>query len=123
MAPHSFNLEDANECNAVEYAIANNADMTAIKTMQQTARDDLRLMKAMERRKTQGEMERVVGLSANEARATNVSLSEVIAPCVSRRNLYLSRSMQSLRDNSCFPNDSASKSVAVIIVRAPIRPL
>ncbi len=52
MAPHSFILEDANGFNAVEYAIANNADMTAIKTMQQTARDDWRVMKAMGRRKT-----------------------------------------------------------------------
>ena len=60
MAPHSFILEDANGFNAVEYAIANNADMTAIKTMQQTARDDWRVMKAMGRGKTHDEMKRVV---------------------------------------------------------------
>ena len=60
MAPHSFILEDANGCNAVEYAIANNADMTAITTMQQTARDNWRAMKAMGCGKTHDEMKRVV---------------------------------------------------------------
>ncbi len=69
VAPHSFILDDANKCNAVEYAIANNADMTAIKTMQQTARDDWRVMKAMGRGKTHGEMKRVVKQAFREQRA------------------------------------------------------
>jgi len=45
-APYSFNLEDADGCNAIEYAIANNADMKVIKVMQRTARDDWKTMKA-----------------------------------------------------------------------------
>ncbi len=44
---HLFNLEDANGCNSVEFAIANNVDMTATQTMQQTARVVWRLMNTM----------------------------------------------------------------------------
>ena len=101
-APHSFNLEDADGCNAVEYAIANDADMKVIKVMQRTARDDWKTMKATGHGKTHDEMERVVKLSADEARMKNVSLSEVIASSVSRRNLGLARSTPSDSFNDSF---------------------
>ncbi|KAL3800766.1 hypothetical protein ACHAW5_002480 [Stephanodiscus triporus] len=83
-APHSFNLEDNDGCNAVEYAIANDADMKVIKTMQRTARDDWKTIKASDSGKTHDEMEKVVRLSANEARMKN----EFIAISFSRRNLW-----------------------------------
>jgi len=108
-APYSFNLEDANGCNAVEYAISNNADMKVIKMMQRTARDDWKTMKAAGHGKTHGEMERDVKISADEARMKNVSLSEVIASSVSRRNLDLSRSTQS----DCFDDSFVAKSTVV----------
>jgi hypothetical protein len=95
VAPHSFNLEDADGCNAVEYAIANDLDMKVIKTMQRTARDGWKSIKETGQGKTHDEMERVVRLSASEAHMKNLSLSEVIASSVSRRNLGLARSMVS----------------------------
>ena len=121
-APHSFNLEDADGCNAVEYAIANDADMKVIKAMQRTARDDWKTIKATGHAKTHDEMERVVKLSANEARMKNVSLSEVIALSVSRRNLDLARSTQSEPDDSCFEKGS-SKSAVVRIAQNSLRTL
>ncbi|KAL3817329.1 hypothetical protein ACHAXA_003952 [Cyclostephanos tholiformis] len=91
VAPHSFNLEDNDGCNAVEYAIANDSDMRAIKMMQRTARDDWKSIK--ETGKTHDEMEMVVKLSASEAQMKNVSLSKVIAARASRRqNLGLANS-------------------------------
>jgi hypothetical protein len=108
-APHSFNLEDADGCNAVEYAIASDADMKVIKVMQRTARDDWKAMKAAGHGKTHDEMERDVKLSADEARMKNVSLSEVIASSVSRRNLGLVRSMQS----DCFTDSFVTRSTVV----------
>ena len=45
-APESFILEDIHGCNAIEYAIGSDADIKIIKTMQRTARDDWRAMKA-----------------------------------------------------------------------------
>ena len=120
-APHSFNLEDADGCNAVEYAIANDADMKVIKAMQRTARDDWKTIKATGH-KTHDEMERVVKLSANEARLKNVSLSEVIASNVSRRNIGLARSTQSEPDDSCFAKGS-SKSAVVCIAPSSLRTL
>jgi hypothetical protein len=41
-APHSVNLEDNDEMNAVEYALINNASMRVIKKMQRACRDDWR---------------------------------------------------------------------------------
>lgn len=41
-APHSVNLEDNNEMNAVEYALINNASMRVIKKIQHACRDDWR---------------------------------------------------------------------------------
>ncbi|KAL3817330.1 hypothetical protein ACHAXA_003953 [Cyclostephanos tholiformis] len=95
VAPHSFNLEDNDGCNAVEYAIANDSDMRAIKMMQRTARDDWKSIKETGQGKTHDEMEMVVKLSASEALMKNVSLGEVIAARVSRRNLVLAKSMGS----------------------------
>ena len=120
-APYSFNLEDADGCNAVEYAIANDADMKVIKAMQRTARDDWKTIKATGH-KTHDEMERIVKLSANEARLKNVSLSEVIASNVSRRNIGLARSTQSEPDDSCFAKGS-SKSAVVCIAPSSLRTL
>jgi hypothetical protein len=120
-APHSFNLEDADGCNAVEYAIANDADMKVIKAMQRSARDDWKTIKATGHM-THDEMERIVKLSANEARLKNVSLSEVIASNVSRRNIGLARSTQSEPDDSCFAKGS-SKSAVVCITPSSLRTL
>jgi hypothetical protein len=103
-APHSFNLEDNDGCNAVEYAIANDADMKVIKTMQRTARDGWKLMEATGQGKTHDEMEEVVKLSANEARMKNVSLGEDIA---SRRRPARSTSS---RDDCCFTDSIIIKS-------------
>ena len=114
-APYSFNLEDADGCNAVEYAIANDADMKVIKVMQRTARDDWKTMKAACHGKTHQEMERDVKLSADAARMKNVSLSEVIALSVSRRNLGLSRSTQSV----CFDDSYVAISTVVPRRRNP----
>jgi ankyrin repeat protein len=41
-APESFNLEDEEECNAIEYALESNADIKVVKAMQRAARDDWR---------------------------------------------------------------------------------
>jgi hypothetical protein len=101
-APHSFNLEDDDGCNAVEYAIANDADMKVIKTMQRTARDDWKTIKESDSGKTHDEMEKVVKLSANEARMKN----EFIAVNFSRRNLGLTRSTLPQPDNYCFTKTS-----------------
>jgi len=101
-APHSFNLEDANGCNAVEYAISNNVDLVVIKTMQRTVKDNWELMRMKDRGKTQDERKREVKLSADDARLKNSMLSEVIASSVSRRNLCLSISTQSEPDDSRF---------------------
>ena len=115
-APYSFNLEDADGCNAVEYAIANDADLVVIKTLQRTAKDDWEFMRTMGRGKTHDERERDVKLSADEARLKNVMLSDVIASSVSRRNLGLARPTKSEPDDSCFTIEgSVSESVAVPI--------
>ena len=121
-APYSFNLEDADGCNAVEYAIANDADMKVIKVMQRTARDDWKMMKATGHVKTHNEMERVIRLSADETRLKNVSLSEVLASSVSRQNLGLARSMHSESDNSCFTRGYL-KSAGVCIAPSSLRTL
>jgi hypothetical protein len=112
-APHSFNLEDADGCNALEYAIANDADMKVIKVMQRTARDEWKTMQAAGQGKTHDEMLRDVKLSADESRMKNVSLSEVIASSVSRRNLGLARSTQSEPDDFCFTDSFVAKSTVV----------
>jgi len=42
VAPKSFNLEDNNEMNAIEYAIESNTDIRIIKAIQRACRDDWR---------------------------------------------------------------------------------
>jgi hypothetical protein len=64
-APYSFNLQDADSCNAVEYAIPNDAYMKMIKVMQWTAQDNWKMMTATGHVKTHDEMERVLRLSAD----------------------------------------------------------
>ena len=108
-APYCFNLEDADGCNAVEYAITNNADIKVIKVMQRIARDYWKTMKAAGFGKTQDEMERDVKLSADEAQFKNFMLSEVIASSVSWRNLGLARSAQS----DCFNDSFVAESTVV----------
>ncbi|KAL3801184.1 hypothetical protein ACHAWO_002755 [Cyclotella atomus] len=44
-APESFNLEDNEECNAIEYALESNCDIKVVKAMQRAARDDWRELK------------------------------------------------------------------------------
>jgi ankyrin repeat protein len=44
-APESFNLEDDEEYNAIEYALESNCDINVIKAMQRAARDDWRELK------------------------------------------------------------------------------
>ena len=44
-APESFNLEDNQECNAIEYALESNVDIKVIKAIQRAARDDWRELK------------------------------------------------------------------------------
>ena len=121
-APYSFNLEDADGCNAVEYAIPNDAYMKVIKVMQRTARDDWKMMTATGHVKTHNEMERVIRLSADETRLKNVSLSEVLASSVSWQNLGLARSMHSESDNSCFTRGYL-KSAGVCIAPSSLRTL
>jgi hypothetical protein len=108
-APYSFNLEDADGCNAVEYAITYNADIKVIKVMQRIARDYWKTMKAAGYGKTHDEMERDVKISADEAQFKNYMLSKVIASSVSWRNLDLARSTQS----DCFNNSFVAKSTVV----------
>jgi hypothetical protein len=95
VAPHSFNLEDEDGCNAVEYAIANDYDMKVIKTMQRAARDDWNTIKETGQGKTHDEMERVVKMSSSEAHTKILSLGEVLASSVSMRNLGCARSLTS----------------------------
>lgn len=44
-APESFNLEDNEEYNAIEYALESNCDIRVVKAMQRAARDDWRELK------------------------------------------------------------------------------
>lgn len=67
VAPQSFILEDMHGCNAIEYAIGSDADIKIIKTMQRTARDDWRAMKASGCGKRHDELVKDVEHSANEA--------------------------------------------------------
>ncbi|KAL7428676.1 hypothetical protein ACHAXH_000887 [Discostella pseudostelligera] len=66
-APQSFILEDMNGCNAIEYAIGSDADIKIIKTMQRTARDDWRAMKASGCGKRHDELAKDVERSASGA--------------------------------------------------------
>lgn len=77
-APQSFNLEDSDGCNAIEYAIENDADIKVIKTMQRTARDDWRAMKASGHGKRHEELEKDIKRMTSEARM-NVALNDVIS--------------------------------------------
>ena len=77
-APESFNLEDDEERNAIEYAIENDYDIKIIKMMQRAARDDWRALKASGLGKKHEDLAREVGRSASEARL-NVVLSDVRA--------------------------------------------
>jgi hypothetical protein len=50
-APASVNLEDNEGCNAIEYALENDADIKVVKAMQRACRDDWRERKDQGRRK------------------------------------------------------------------------
>jgi ankyrin repeat protein len=74
-APESFNLEDLDEYNAIEYALESNADIKVVKAMQRAARDDWR-----ELRKKHGVMsheELARGLERNASEARRVLLSSI----------------------------------------------
>ncbi len=66
-APQSYILEDKHGCNAIEYAIGSDVDIKIIKTMQRTARDDWRAMKASGSGKRHDELAKDVEHSAKEA--------------------------------------------------------
>lgn len=66
-APESFNLEDQDDCNAIEYAIESNADIKVIKAMQRAARDDWRDLKS-KHRKPHEELARDLERNASEMR-------------------------------------------------------
>ena len=74
-APKSFNLEDNEGCNAIEYAIENDVDIKVIKTIQRTARDDWRAMKASGQGMKHEDLEKEVYHAASQARV-NVLLSD-----------------------------------------------
>lgn len=76
-APESFNLEDNEGCNAIEYAIENDVDIKVIKTMQRAARDDWRALKASGHGKRHEELAKDIERSASEARL-NIALNDVI---------------------------------------------
>ncbi|KAL7543438.1 hypothetical protein ACHAXR_012964 [Thalassiosira sp. AJA248-18] len=80
-APQTFNLEDNSGCNAIEYAIENDSDIKIIKTMQRTARDDWRALKASGHGKKHEELAKDIERSACEARK-NVELNGL---CSARR--------------------------------------
>mmetsp|Transcript_25740 Transcript_25740/g.47332 ORF Transcript_25740/g.47332 Transcript_25740/m.47332 type:complete len:273 (-) Transcript_25740:88-906(-) len=76
-APQSFNLEDNDGCNAIEYAIENNADIKVIKTMQRAARDDWRKLEASRHGKRHADLAKDIERSASEARM-NIALNDVM---------------------------------------------
>ena len=67
-APASFNLEDNDGMNAVEYAIMNDCEIKVIKTMQRTARDDWRALKANGQGKRHDELARDIERTAQDAK-------------------------------------------------------
>lgn len=67
-APQSFNLEDQEERNPIEYAIENDADIRVIKMMQRTARDDWREMKQSGYGMKHEDLAKSIEKSAKEAR-------------------------------------------------------
>ncbi|KAL9179508.1 hypothetical protein ACHAXT_008798 [Thalassiosira profunda] len=77
-APLSFNLEDNDGCNAIEYAIENDADIRVVKTMQRTARDDWRALKANGQGKKHEDLAKDIEQKANEARL-NLTLGDVVS--------------------------------------------
>lgn len=85
-APQSFNLEDHEGYNAIEYAIESDCDIKVIKTMQRTARDDWRAMKASGHGKKHEELEKDVARTASEA-SVNVVLSDVIGTSIKNGNV------------------------------------
>ena len=64
-APESFNVEDEEERNAIEYAIENDSNIKVIKMMQRAARDDWRALKAS------GQGKRHVELAKDIKRSTS----------------------------------------------------
>jgi hypothetical protein len=75
VAPQSFNLEDNEGMNAIEYAIENDTDIKIIKTMQRTARDDWRTLKANGQGKKHEDLAKDIERAANEARM-KIALNE-----------------------------------------------
>lgn len=75
VAPQSFNLEDNDGCNAIEYAIENDVHLKVIKTMQRTARDDWRAAKELGKGKSHEELAKDIERIACEARE-NVALKD-----------------------------------------------
>ena len=63
--------------NAIEYAIENDSNLKIIKTMQRTARDDWRALKANGNGKRHEELAREVESAANEAKL-NVELNDML---------------------------------------------
>lgn len=79
-APQSFNVEDDDECNPIEYAIANDAEIRVIKMMQRTARDDWREMKQV------GRGTKHEDLRSNLQRSAKQASAKLLKPQVERRS-------------------------------------
>lgn len=79
-APQSFNVEDDDECNPIEYAIANDAEIRVIKMMQRTARDDWREMKQV------GRGTKHEDLRSNLQRSAKQASAKLLRPQVERRS-------------------------------------
>ncbi|KAL7479528.1 hypothetical protein ACHAW6_005258 [Cyclotella cf. meneghiniana] len=67
-APESFNLEDNDECNAIEYAIESNSDIKVVKAMQRAARDDWRELRKKHGVLSHDELARGLERTASENR-------------------------------------------------------
>ena len=75
VAPESFNIEDNEEMNAIEYGIENDLDLRIIKMMQRAARDDWRALRASSGKK-HDELARDIVRSTSEARLNIDSMND-----------------------------------------------
>merc|ERR1712232_165402 len=75
-APQSFNIEDNEECNAIEHALSNDVDIKIIRTMQRAARDDWRALRASGQGKKHEDLAKDILRSASEA--MHIALNDVI---------------------------------------------
>lgn len=72
VAPESFNIEDNEEMNAIEYGIENDLDLRVIKMMQRAARDNLRALRASSGKKHE-ELAKDIVSSTSETRIDSMN--------------------------------------------------